>query len=200
MVLLLLCVRFQINNQIMRYGTIFLFYALLLLSACHKKPARTQPVVTVETPQEQSTETSSEGNVYQAGTLSGNPVAMSAGIAQLTELLKMGFYKDLNSKAKEFSDAITRFAATNNYPFKVFNIGSIFWFAFTEREHIRTASEINSQSMDKFKVLHKELLNRGVYLGPSGYEVGFVSAAHSKVDLEKAKRAVFESLDVVFRH
>ncbi len=143
---------------------------------------------------------SPEGNVYQAGTLSGNPVAMSAGIAQLTELLKMGFYKDLNSKAKEFSDAITRFAATNNYPFKVFNIGSIFWFAFTEREHIRTASEINSQSMDKFKVLHKELLNRGVYLGPSGYEVGFVSAAHSKVDLEKAKRAVFESLDVVFRH
>jgi glutamate-1-semialdehyde 2,1-aminomutase len=47
--------------------------------------------------------------------------------------------------------------------------------------------------------MHRELLNRGVYLGPSGYEVGFVSSAHSKIELEKAKRAIFESLDIVFR-
>ena len=53
--------------------------------------------------------------------------------------------------------------------------------------------------MDKFKLMHRELLNRGVYLGPSGYEVGFVSAAHTKTDLEIAKRAIFESLDIVFK-
>ena len=52
--------------------------------------------------------------------------------------------------------------------------------------------------MDKFKIMHRELLNRGIYMGPSGYEVGFVSAAHTKIDLEKAKRAIFESLDIVF--
>jgi glutamate-1-semialdehyde 2,1-aminomutase len=53
--------------------------------------------------------------------------------------------------------------------------------------------------MDKFNIMHRELLNRGIYMGPSGYEVGFVSAAHTKIDLEKAKRAIFESLDIVFR-
>ena len=142
---------------------------------------------------------SPDGGVYQAGTLSGNPVAMAAGIAQLSELLKSGFYKDLNKKTQEFTDSIQRFATARNYQFKVFSIGSIFWFAFTELPAIKTAAEINPESMEKFKVMHRELLNRGIYLGPSGYEVGFVSAAHSKIELEKAKRAIFEALDVVFK-
>jgi len=142
---------------------------------------------------------SPEGPVYQAGTLSGNPVAMAAGIAQLTELLKMGFYRDLSNKTEQFADSIQRFASARNYKFKVFYIGSIFWFAFTDKEHIRRAEDIDPASMEKFKKLHRELLNRGIYLGPSGYEVGFVSAAHNKTDLEKAKRAIFESLDFVFK-
>lgn len=142
---------------------------------------------------------SPDGPVYQAGTLSGNPVAMSAGIAQLTELLKTGFYKDLNNKAEEFTESINRFASARNYKFKVFCIGSIFWFAFTDKETIKTAEDIDPASMEKFMVFHRELLNRGVYIGPSGYEVGFVSSAHSKTELEKAKRVIFESLDMVFR-
>ncbi len=141
---------------------------------------------------------SPDGPVYQAGTLSGNPVAMAAGISQLTELLKPGFYKNLNSKTEEFAESIQRFATARNYKFKVFSIGSIFWFAFTDKESISSSEEIDPASMEKFKVMHRELLNRGVYLGPSGYEVGFVSAAHSKIELEKAKRAIFDSLDVVF--
>jgi glutamate-1-semialdehyde 2,1-aminomutase len=143
---------------------------------------------------------SPEGGVYQAGTLSGNPVAMAAGIAQLSELLKSGFYKDLNQKTLEFTDSIQRYATSKNYKFRVFQIGSIFWFAFTEKEEIQTSEDIIPSSMDKFKMMHRELLNRGIYLGPSGYEVGFVSAAHSKIDLEKAKRAIFESLDIVFKN
>lgn len=142
---------------------------------------------------------SPEGPVYQAGTLSGNPVAMAAGLAQLTELQRMGFYRDLNNKTEEFAESIQRFATARNYKLKVFYIGSIFWFAFTEKEHIRTAEDIDPKSMEKFKVIHRELINRGIYLGPSGYEVGFISAAHSKTDLEKAKRAIFESLDFVFK-
>jgi len=142
---------------------------------------------------------SPDGPVYQAGTLSGNPVAMAAGIAQLSELLRMGFYRDLNGKTTEFAEAIQRFASARNYKFKVFSIGSIFWFAFTDKETISRADEIDPASMEKFKIMHRELLNRGVYLGPSGYEVGFISSAHSKVDLEKAKRAIFDSLDLVFR-
>lgn len=139
-----------------------------------------------------------DGDVYQAGTLSGNPVAMSAGLAQLTELMKMGFYKDLNAKAREFAESIQRYAKAKNYQFKVFSLGSIFWFAFTDRDKISSSSEIEPETMEYFKHLHKELLNRGVYFGPSGYEVGFISSAHSKVDLEIAKRAIFESLDIVF--
>ncbi len=142
---------------------------------------------------------SPDGPVYQAGTLSGNPVAMAAGIAQLTELAKSGFYKDLNNKTLEFTESVQRFASARNYKFKVFSIGSIFWFAFTDRESIRTSEEIDPASMEKFKIMHRELLNRGVYFGPSGYEVGFVSSVHTKIDLEKAKRAIFDSLDVVFR-
>lgn len=143
---------------------------------------------------------SPEGSVYQAGTLSGNPVAMSAGIAQLTELAKSGFYKDLNAKAEEFADSIQRYATAKNYKLKVFHIGSIFWFAFTDKPSIRSAGEIDPASMEKFKIFHRELLNRGIYIGPSGYEVGFVSSAHTKIDLEKAKRTIFESLDFVFRN
>ncbi len=138
------------------------------------------------------------GPVYQAGTLSGNPMAMAAGIAQLTELSQSGFYKELNKKTEEFVSALQRYAEAKGYKLKVFGIGSIFWFAFTDKESIRSSAEIDPQSMERFKIFHRELLNRGVYLGPSGYEVGFVSAAHSKIDLEKAKRAMFESLDVVF--
>jgi len=142
---------------------------------------------------------SPSGGVYQAGTLSGNPVAMAAGIAQLTELSKPNFYKELNGKTEEFVNAIQRFATSKNYQFKVFTIGSIFWFAFTSDEKVQTSEAIHPKSMDKFKIMHRELLNRGVYLGPSGYEVGFVSAAHTKTDLEIAKRAIFESLDIVFK-
>lgn len=143
---------------------------------------------------------SPDGGVYQAGTLSGNPVAMAAGIAQLTELLRSGFYKELNSKTTEFAESIQRFATARNYKVKVFHVGSIFWIAFTDKDKIQTAEDIDPASMEKFKIMHRELLNRGIYLGPSGYEVGFVSAAHTKIELEKAKRAIFDSLDVVFRN
>jgi len=142
---------------------------------------------------------SPDGSVYQAGTLSGNPVAMAAGIAQLSELLRLGFYRDLANKNEEFSASIQRFADARNYKFKVFTIGSIFWFAFTDKPAITKAEDIDPASMEKFKVLHRELINRGIYLGPSGYEVGFISSAHNKIDLEKAKRAIFDSLDIVFK-
>src|SRR6202012_2166323 len=142
---------------------------------------------------------SPDGSVYQAGTLSGNPVAMAGGIAQLSELLRMGFYRDLNNTPQEFAESIQRFATAKSYKLKVFHIGSIFWFAFTDQESITRADEIDPASMEMFKKLPRELLNRGVYLGPSGYEVGFISSAHTKMELEKAKRAIVDSVEVVFR-
>jgi glutamate-1-semialdehyde 2,1-aminomutase len=139
-----------------------------------------------------------EGAVYQAGTLSGNPVAMAAGIAQLTQCLRPNFYQELEAKTKKFVDAIQNYASAKRYDFKIFNLGSIFWFAFSNQEKIQDAESIVSESMNYFKVFYHELLNRGVYIGPSGYEVGFISDAHTQLDLEKAIHVICESLDRVY--
>lgn len=134
---------------------------------------------------------SPEGSVYQAGTLSGNPVAMAAGIAQLTQCLQPNFYKQLEEKTNYLVDGILK---VNSFPLlKFFKLGSIFWLAFTNKEQITTAEDIDANSMLHFKVLYHELLKHGVYMGPSGYEVGFISAAHTKEDLDKTIAAFKEA-------
>ena len=135
---------------------------------------------------------SPEGDVYQAGTLSGNPVAMSAGIAQLTECLKPNFYLDLETKTKYLVDGINKINSFNL--FKIFSLGSIFWIAFTKHETVKAAEEIDANSMSYFKILYHALLENGVYLGPSGYEVGFMSEAHSYQDLDNTIIAFEKSL------
>lgn len=145
---------------------------------------------------------SPEGAVYQAGTLSGNPVAMAAGIAQLTECLKPNFYQDLETKTQFLIKQIFLHIEHLNLKlsnFKLFSIGSIFWIAFTDKEVVRTAEEIDADSMKYFRILHKELLERGVYLGPSGYEVGFVCEAHTQEDLTKTAKAFAEALEIAMR-
>jgi glutamate-1-semialdehyde 2,1-aminomutase len=140
---------------------------------------------------------SPEGNVYQAGTLSGNPVAMAAGIAQLTECLKPGFYETLEKKTKFLIENILSKANVDGL--KIFHIGSIFWIAFTDKKEMRTAESIDADSMKHFRVLHKELLERGIYLGPSGYEVGFVSEAHNEEDLLKTAAAFGKALAIAMK-
>ena len=142
---------------------------------------------------------SPEGNVYQAGTLSGNPVAMAAGIAQLTECLKPDFYKKLEEHTQFLIKEIFKNANTPNSNLKIYSVGSIFWIAFTDKEHIRSAEEIDADSMKYFRILHKELLERGIYLGPSGYEVGFVCEAHTKEDLITTAKAFAEALEIAMR-
>jgi glutamate-1-semialdehyde 2,1-aminomutase len=138
-----------------------------------------------------------EGPVYQAGTLSGNPVAMAAGIAQLTECAKPGFYEALAEKTNAFVGHINAYAKEKGYNFELVTIGSIFWLSFNGKKRIRRSDEIDSD-MTGFKIIHRELLNRGVYLGPSGYEVGFISAAHDQESLTHAANMFCEALDVVF--
>ena len=139
-----------------------------------------------------------EGDVYQAGTLSANPVAMSAGLASLTLLLEEGFYENLRTKTVSFVDGIQKYADEQGYEFSIASIGSIFWVSFSN-DRVWSSDQIDSAGMDKFKILHKELLDRGVYLGPSGYEVGFVSSAHTQEALDLASAKICESLDIVFK-
>ncbi len=139
-----------------------------------------------------------DGPVYQAGTLSANPVAMSAGIATLKQLLEPDFYENLENKTKGFCSTIQSHIDEKHYPMHMVQIGSIFWFAFSENR-VFSADQIEAAGMEKFKVMHHELLERGIYLGPSGYEVGFVSDAHSESDLAQAAKTICEVLDIVFK-
>lgn len=139
---------------------------------------------------------SPDGPVYQAGTLSGNPVAMAAGIAQLTECAKEGFYEDQESRTKFFVEKINTYAKTKRYNFELVTTGSIFWISFDGKKSIQKADQINAD-MSQFSALFSALLDRGVYLGPSGYEVGFVSQAHTIEHLTTAADAFCESLDLV---
>ena len=143
-------------------------------------------------------EVAPDGPVYQAGTLSGNPVAMAAGIAQLTELAKPGFYEDQERRTRLFTDRINAHAKAKSYHFELVTIGSIYWISFDDSKRIRKSEEINPD-MTGFKHLHRALLERGVYLGPSGYEVGFVSQAHTEEILERASELFIEALDEIFK-
>jgi glutamate-1-semialdehyde 2,1-aminomutase len=137
------------------------------------------------------------GPVYQAGTLSANPVAMAAGMAALELCLTPGFYELQEQKTHAMATAIEAYAKEKGYPLHVPHIGSIFWLAFgTER--ITQSSQIDADNMKYFKIIHHELLQTGVYLGPSGYEVGFVSSAHSVADLQEAVQKICAAMDVAF--
>lgn len=138
-----------------------------------------------------------EGPVYQAGTLSGNPVAMAAGIAQLTELAKPGFYEDQERRTKLMVDPINAHAQAKGYNFELVTLASIFWISFDKSKTIRTSEAINPD-MTGFKHLHRALLERGVYLGPSGYEVGFISQAHTDEIIHKATQLFIEALDAIY--
>lgn len=138
------------------------------------------------------------GPVYQAGTLSGNPVAMAAGIAQLTECLRPGFYEELKEKTDYLVSNVGLYAKSKNYAFHIFSKGSIFWVSFSEQKQIRRSDEIDPSGMSHFAKFHASLLEKGVYLGPSGYEVGFISAAHSDQEIQFAVQAMNEALDFVF--
>lgn len=139
-----------------------------------------------------------DGPVYQAGTLSANPVAMAAGAAQLKECLAPNFYEDLEQKTKGFVAIVNDYAKQKGYSFHLFSVASIFWIAFTDAEHVRSADQIEASKMDYFKRMHEFLLQNGVYLGPSGYEVGFVSSAHSSKDLKEAATIMCQALDNIF--
>lgn len=140
---------------------------------------------------------SPDGPVYQAGTLSGNPVAMAAGLAACQQLLMPNFYCELDHKTNHLIKKLTDHATENKYSVTFPKVGSIFWIAFST-ETIKKADQIDPASMKFFKLLHAALLEKGVYMGPSGYEVGFVSSAHTLEVLDEAAEIINWAMDKVF--
>ena len=135
------------------------------------------------------------GPVYQAGTLSGNPVAMAAGKAALEQLLGDDFYPAMEKKTQKLVSTVLEHVEEKGYKVKMFSIGSIYWIAFSDRPSIRSAQEIDPESMNIYRIFYHSLLENGFYIGPSGYEVGFVSAAHTEEELAEAARIINLSLD-----
>jgi glutamate-1-semialdehyde 2,1-aminomutase len=141
-----------------------------------------------------------EGDVYQAGTLSGNPVAMSAGKAALSVLVKPGFYQDQEKRTEIFVNKLKLHISEKKYNINISTVGSIFWIVYGDRKNlIQVPNQIHKDADKYFKLIFQKLLNRGVYLGPSGYEVGFISLAHSSKILNQAANIIISVLDEVHK-
>jgi glutamate-1-semialdehyde 2,1-aminomutase len=125
------------------------------------------------------------GPVYQAGTLSGNPLAMAAGVATLGELRKPGFYEALEKKAESFAAELVTLANKYSVPTVQNRVGSAITTFFTSEPVTDFTSAMKSDA-EKYGLFYREMLHEGIYLAPSQFEAMFVSAAHSDDDLNKA--------------
>ncbi|HOO72775.1 MAG TPA: glutamate-1-semialdehyde 2,1-aminomutase [Spirochaetota bacterium] len=135
-----------------------------------------------------------DGPVYQAGTLSGNPLAMAAGIATLEKLDRTGAYASLHHLGEAFAGLLKPVLQRFEGKFLVLQRESIFACYFTDKKEISSLGQVKSCDMKLFAAFHREMLSRGIYLSPSGYEVGFLCTAHGTAELEKTAQAMEESL------
>ncbi len=133
-----------------------------------------------------------EGPVYQAGTLSGNPIAVTAGIETLKALSKDGVYENLEEKMRLFEEGLKDVALKTGIKTKFYRAGTMFCTYFTEEEVVdyTTAKKADTQ---KFQRFFMGMLKRGVYIAPSQFEAGFISLAHSKRDISKTIEAVYKT-------
>ncbi len=138
-----------------------------------------------------------DGPVYQAGTLSGNPVAMAAGLATLEHLDRPGFYESLDRLTGEFVSGLAELAEAAGIPLAVEHAGGMFGFVFTEDAPIRRFEQVAAADVERFRAFFHGMLDEGIYLAPSAYEAGFVSAAHGDDEIAKtldAAKRVFAKL------
>ena len=125
------------------------------------------------------------GPVYQAGTLSGNPLAMAAGLAMLKAIQKPGFYEQLEARVKQMLDGFQAAADKHGIPFTTNSAGSMFGLFFTELSEVTCFKDVAEQcDGERFNQFFHGMLEQGVYLAPSSFEAGFMSIAHSEQDIE----------------
>ncbi|MEW8028595.1 MAG: glutamate-1-semialdehyde 2,1-aminomutase [Candidatus Thiodiazotropha sp.] len=133
------------------------------------------------------------GPVYQAGTLSGNPVAMTAGLKTLELISEPGFYTHLSAKVKKLVDGIMQQAKAAGVPLAENHVGGMFGLFFSNDASVSDYAAATACDQDRFKAFYHAMLERGIYLAPSAFEAGFVSDAHSEEDIENTVRAAGES-------
>src|ERR1700742_1700620 len=134
-----------------------------------------------------------DGDTYQAGTLSGNPVAMASGIATLDVLVKDNGWQKLDALGAELEGLLKPVVAKAGFPIHVTREGSLLWMSFHEGGAPRTAAPLTEAASKRFGVLFHAMLDRGVYLPPSAYEAMFLSLAHTSADLQRFAEALSDS-------
>lgn len=133
------------------------------------------------------------GPVYQAGTLSGNPVAMAAGLATLDQIVAPGFYRSLTEKTKMLTEGLQAEADYFGIPFTTTAVGGMFGLYFTEAKEIINFEQSGAVNVERFKQFFHAMLDGGVYLAPSAYEAGFLSSAHTEEHIAATINAAREA-------
>ncbi len=137
------------------------------------------------------------GSVYQAGTLSGNPVAMAAGLALLDIISEPNFYQVLAAKNQKFVADFLAKAKSADIPMAGVSIGGMFGLFFTKADKLENFEQVSACDVERFKKFFHAMLEKGIYLAPSAFEAGFISSAHTEEDIQAtlfAAEQVFANL------
>jgi glutamate-1-semialdehyde 2,1-aminomutase len=139
------------------------------------------------------------GGVYQAGTLSGNPLAMRAGLAMFAHLRQPDFYEKLEAQLAKLLTGLQQAADEAGIAFKTQQVGGMFGLYFTDSDDLSSFEAMTHCNIEAFKQFFHGMLKRGVYLAPSAFEAGFISSVHSDADIEKTiaiAKEVFAEMSV----
>jgi len=139
---------------------------------------------------------SPSGDIYQAGTLSGNPVAMAAGLVTLQELNKPGIYDKIGQKAVWLVNEMKDVLHKASIPHQIQQVGGMFGFFFIDQT-VNNYEDALQCDTKRFSIFFREMLSQGIYIAPSAFEAGFISTAHSDADLEKTKNAFAQAISKV---
>lgn len=137
------------------------------------------------------------GPVYQAGTLSGNPVAMAAGLKTLELISEANFFETLTDKTMALAEGLRMRAAKTGIPLTTNEVGGMFGFFFTEEEKVTGFAQVSQCDQQRFKKFYHGMLQEGIYLAPSAYETGFVSSMHSDDDISVTLDAAEKVMDTL---
>ena len=124
------------------------------------------------------------GPVYQAGTLSGNPVAMAAGLATLEEVAQPGFYTALAERTEQLARGLVTRAKAFDIPLVANHVGGMFGLFFTAEQAVKDYYQVTNCNVERFKLFFHGMLEQGIYLAPSAFEAGFVSSAHGEREIK----------------
>jgi len=135
-----------------------------------------------------------DGPVYQAGTLSGNPLAMAAGLATLEQIEEPGFFTALSDKTSSLVTNLKSIAVDSGVPLAVESQGGMFGFVFSEDDSVASFAQVAAADIERFKKFFHSMLKSGIYLAPSAFEAGFVSAAHGDEEFAKTLDAARQAM------